>query len=502
MNITFNPTSLDFRNVAVGQSYTLDCFIYNDDGGDVNITAMVMSNPQFTNNLALGILLQNEGTVFQVVFTPSSAVTTTATMTCQSTAANNPVVVNLTGTGVGSGKLIGSDPPSWDFGSQKDGVATSEKVFVLKNNGTATITITGLTFTAPFSAGPTQPALNYSLLAGATVGVGMIFTPSGSGFISKTNALIITSDASGSPTNFQAQGTGYAITSAYNLINASGPTLVALGNVVRQFDPLDLDCEESCSASRLHNFEEPAVEKTLERVYVFFEKYETGTITLTVQARTNLQTKLANIGIDIPLPLDNLLLEGSVELIVDGEQIELTFSHSANGGSISITEYQVKYLPFAQLLGTSANPGTANPFFTLTGALGWLAAFSNGSVKQFNVSSSFGCEEQCSTDKLLSMEMPALEKTMYNAQVDYEDLGPTSLIVQVSTRRGDVSSQTLTLGTIPGAGSEEVLREIANLDISEEVMHLQLVVNPNSGPLSLLGVQGQYEPAGETRKDS
>jgi hypothetical protein len=500
MLISVNPSSLNFGSVnSGGGSYTLDCFIYNDQY-DINITSVVSSDGQFTSDLATGALTGNTGTVFHVTYTPSGAGTTNATLTINSNAINNPIVISLTGTGA-TGKLCVSNPSKWDFGSQKSGVATAEKIFVLKNTGTVTVTITALTYTAPFSAGGTQPALNYTLTVGSTVNVGVKFTPSGTGYVDKTNGFIITSDATGSPLNVELAGTGYAITSAFILNNSSVLALAAMGNTVKQFSTTSLDTEELCQFTKLHNFEEPGVEKTFER---FFLKYENlGVAALTVAATglkggsSQLKNGTLNFGNGAA---DSKVLETSLELIVDGELVEITVTKGISTGPVSIVEYQCKYLPWGQLLGTSSNPGTlASPAFILNNTLGWIAAFGN-TVKKFD-STNLSCEEACSTDKLINLDLPTFEKTLFNVQVDYEDLGPATLTVQIFNRREPNSpiNFTMNLGI---NNSNEILREIANFQVTEEVMHVKFLTGVGPGPLSICGWNTQYEPAGEVRKDA
>src|SRR5207249_672430 len=132
-------------------------------------------------------------TLFHITFTPTGGAAS-ATLTILSNAINNPITASLVGTGVAAGsKLLSINPSSWDFGSQKNGLASAEKLFVLKNNGTASLSISALNYTTPFSAGATQPRLPYTLAAGATVSVGVKFTPTGTGFVSKTNGLSVVS---------------------------------------------------------------------------------------------------------------------------------------------------------------------------------------------------------------------------------------------------------------------------------------------------------------------
>lgn len=357
--LTPNPSgTIDFGDVTIGTPATIDVIL--TDTGDLGceIFGIAISDSHFLQSLENPTSIDvNDSVTDTLTFTPTGAGVVSGTVTYQFNAMNSPLVLSVTGNGVAAGsKLLSVDPGGgYTFPTTKNGTSSVESLFTLKNTGTVAFNITALAFTAPFAAGTTQPALPYTLNPGATVDVGVIFSPTTNGFISRTNGLIITSGASGSPKNILLQGIGTAITSAY-------------------------------------------------------------------------------------------ILDGANPLVITGQK-----------GSLQ------------------------------------------GRCNKFN-SSNLSSEVAASTDRLVNFSNPSYENTLFCVQVDYEDLGVASLTVTATTRKGDTASQTISIGTVNISG--DVLRELFDLQVTEEVVHIQFSIASNGGPVSILGWSAWFEPAGEVRKDS
>lgn len=354
--------SIDFGNVTINTTVTTQIVLTcgGDDGLAVEFPDVV-SDPQFTENLmSLGVIFSEPGVsaMVTVTFTPTALGTQSATITYTGNFSNFPLVIPVTGVGIAVGSQALSVSPSsgFTFPNTVNGSSSPEQLFVLTNSGTVAFNITALAFNGVFAAGPTQPVLPYTLAPGATVNVGVIFSPNANEFFNQTDGLVITSQAMGSPMNIALGGLGIPFIPAYIL---SGQFVVAL----------------------------------------------------------------------------------------------IAFNTAAVGTAGSV-------------------------------------------IQQFG--QSLASEVQCSTDRLINFQNPTFENVAYNVQVDYEDLGPATLKVQLTTRRGQIVSQTIAIGTV--SANEDILYEIFNIQVSDEVVHIQII--QIAGPISICGYTVYSEPAGEIRKDA
>ena len=147
------PTSLDFQSVAVGQSKDLVVTVRNTGTATLTVNPVTSSSPRF----ALAIL----GTPFNVGagsfqfatirFSPTSALTETATLTFASNDPANPsrsLSVTGTGTGAAQAPVIVLDPASLDFGTVTSG-QTKDLFVTVRNTGTATLTVSSVTSPNP-----------------------------------------------------------------------------------------------------------------------------------------------------------------------------------------------------------------------------------------------------------------------------------------------------------------------------------------------------------------
>jgi hypothetical protein len=175
-------TTLGFGNVAVGQVSTMPLNVMNTGTAALTVNSVVISNPAFgllTPNLPLTV--QPGGTVpVTVVFAPQSAVVfapqpagTPATFTMTTNdPAHQIVAVSLTGTGTGTASnfLAFSNVV---VGQSETGTLT------FTNTGTTPLTVTAQTTTnAAFTVtSPTTPFMPYSIPAGQSAAIKVVFQP-------------------------------------------------------------------------------------------------------------------------------------------------------------------------------------------------------------------------------------------------------------------------------------------------------------------------------------
>lgn len=289
-----NPVSADFGDVTIGSGVGIQVTISNVGDLDCHVTSITSSDPQYTQSLSFPLIIPAGGSVTaNVVFAPTGAGSSSASITAFSDAINGPNTLPCSGNGVAPGsKLLSVSPSTWDFGQQKDGTPSPQQLFTLTNTGTVALTITALAYNGDFSAGATQPALPYVLNPSATVQVGVIFTPSVTGLRQSSNALVITSDATGSPQSIVMQGTGFLINPAFVLTGATLQPVLGFANAgtiaVKTLNPSTLATEagQSPTFSKLVQYDPAAngFEDTLLRIFFHYEDLGPAVVQISVNS--------------------------------------------------------------------------------------------------------------------------------------------------------------------------------------------------------------------------
>jgi hypothetical protein len=117
----------------------------------------------------------------------------------------SPQTVSLTGTGTAA--AVSLSPNSLSFGSQSVGTTSTAQTSTLTNTGSATLSITSLAVTRTNASDFAETdACGSSVAAGAHCTIAVTFTPAASG--TRTAALSIADNASGSPQAVSLSGTG------------------------------------------------------------------------------------------------------------------------------------------------------------------------------------------------------------------------------------------------------------------------------------------------------
>jgi len=201
-----SPSSESFGTVQLGSSKTLTETVTNSGSRSVTISKISTSGSGFkVQGVSLPTVLDGgQSYTFSVVFAPSSAVSSSGTLTVVSDAANPTLAVTLSGAGSAAG-LLAASPSSLSFGSVPIGSSKSLSMS-LAASGTS-ITITGATSTSSEFA-ITGISFPVTLSAGQSKTFTAIFTARASGGASGT--LKFTSNAANSPTAENLSGTGGA----------------------------------------------------------------------------------------------------------------------------------------------------------------------------------------------------------------------------------------------------------------------------------------------------
>jgi hypothetical protein len=221
--ITPNPVSLNFGNVATGSSKTLPETLTNSGGTSLTISAATASGTGFTlSGITLPLTLNaGQSTSFNVQFAPTVTGAASGSVTITSNGSNPTLNIALSGTGVTAGTLS-ANPTSLSFGNVTVNTNSSLPE-TLTNTGGVNVTISQATVTGTgFSV--TGLTLPVTLTPSQSVAFSVKFAPTAAGAVSGNVAIV--SDASNSPLNIALTGTG--ITPGQLTPN---PTSLSFGNV-------------------------------------------------------------------------------------------------------------------------------------------------------------------------------------------------------------------------------------------------------------------------------
>lgn len=293
-----SPPQIDFGNVTINTSVTQVVQFYNSSTFQpLHLTGITNSNPAFVLSGLPAfplVLVPSGGININVTFNAPATVglQTDTVIATSSDAPNSPFGVPLTGTAVGTGTAqISIAPSRWVFPLTKVGLNSPTETFTITNTGSINLTITAITFLAPFNGTvPTLPAL---ITPGATLQFTVYFTPAGRGYVVVPNAITITSTAATSPTLVQLEGQGTGINPAYYVVGGTENGYTAFGSILRQFQATNFNCEAQAFLKKLI---QPAqgMETTLQRVLFQFEDFGLCQLFLTA-VTTRYATTTANI---------------------------------------------------------------------------------------------------------------------------------------------------------------------------------------------------------------
>jgi hypothetical protein len=217
-----NPGSFNFNNVVVGTSSTQNIVLMNSGTTAITVGSVVAAGAGFS---ASGIAAQQQiaggaSATLTAQFAPTGPGAVTGTITVNSNATNNPLVISLSGTGTQA--ALSANPSSINFGSIIVGNTSTVNV-TLTNTGTASLNITSASASGPGFSMSTLAAQTLVPLATATFTV--TFGPTANG--PATGSVLVNSTAPGSPLTVGLSGSG-AATQAQLAIS---PSPVPFGSV-------------------------------------------------------------------------------------------------------------------------------------------------------------------------------------------------------------------------------------------------------------------------------
>lgn len=201
--VSLSPTNLTFgtqlkNTTSPAQNVTLT----NTGNAILKLTTIIASSNFGQTNTCPANLGINVSCTISVTFTPTANGTVVGAITITDNANNSPQSIGLSGTGT----VASLSPASTNFGSQTVGIASSPRVIMLSNVGTATLHVSAVTFTGTNAADFSQTNNCATLGGGGNCTINVTFTPgalgnrSGNVNVTFTNAI--------SPVPASLSGTG------------------------------------------------------------------------------------------------------------------------------------------------------------------------------------------------------------------------------------------------------------------------------------------------------
>jgi hypothetical protein len=201
---SLSKTSLSFGNQAVGTTSLAQSFTLTNTGNaSLNINS-VLASGDYSASTCASSLAPNGVCTISVTFKPTTTGTRTGAVTISDNAGGSPQTVTLTGTGTSTGTpAVSLSATSLTYGTIRVGRNSATKSVTLTNTGTAALSLTSIAASGDFRQTNT---CGTSVSAGKNCKISVTFTPTATG--TRTGAITITDNASGSPQKVSLTGTG------------------------------------------------------------------------------------------------------------------------------------------------------------------------------------------------------------------------------------------------------------------------------------------------------
>jgi|RhiMethySRZTD1v2_1073278.scaffolds.fasta_scaffold13244_1 uncharacterized repeat protein (TIGR03803 family) len=205
-----SPATLSFGNQLVGTtSAGQSVSLTNTGNGLLTIGSITIAGAQaadFTKSTTCGAsLAPAAGCTITVAFAPAATGTRSASIEISTNAVASPATVTLSGTGTAPAVTLSIG--TLGFGNQNVATTSLSQRVTLSNAGTGTLLISSLSITGMNAADFAQANNCGSTVApGASCAIDVTFTPTNTG--TRTAAVLIVSNAAGSPHTVGLSGTG------------------------------------------------------------------------------------------------------------------------------------------------------------------------------------------------------------------------------------------------------------------------------------------------------
>ncbi len=221
--VSLTPSSATCASRQVGTSGTCQAFTLSNTG-NINLTGIVISigganaGSFSQSNTCSTTLAASASCTITVFFNPQTNAVLNGILSVASNASTSPNTSTLTGTGLVPATITLS-PTTINFGSVRQGTASTSQGITLTNTGGVAATISSIVTASPFSLTHNCPG---TISAGATCIITVTATPSTVGTVNGT--VSVTDSATGSPHIASLSVTG--VKSSVSL----SPTSLSFGN--------------------------------------------------------------------------------------------------------------------------------------------------------------------------------------------------------------------------------------------------------------------------------
>ena len=211
--LSLDRTQVDFGGVTLGATSSAQQVMVSNSGTAALTISGIVTTGDFTQTntcpIAPATLAANATCSISVRFTPTTAGSRGGSVRISSDAPGTPHLIVLAGNGLTPTPDATFDRASIDFGSLVYGATSASQAILLTNNGTAALSISGISASGDFAiATTTCPVASATLAIGANCQISLTFTPTAGG--ARTGSLSVVDNAPGSPQGVALGGTGLA----------------------------------------------------------------------------------------------------------------------------------------------------------------------------------------------------------------------------------------------------------------------------------------------------
>ena len=210
--VSLSASSLSFASQQLNVTSAAQAVTVKNTGtASLSLTSITISGDFSQTNTCGSSLAANASCTVSVAFDPTAAGTRTGTLSIADNASGSPQQVSLTGSGVGT-PVVSLSSSSLTFGNQQLNVRSVQQSVTVTNTGNASLSLTSIAASGDFAE---TNNCGTSLAAGTACTVNVTFYPTATG--TRTGALSIADNATGTPQQVALTGTGVAAVPAVSL---------------------------------------------------------------------------------------------------------------------------------------------------------------------------------------------------------------------------------------------------------------------------------------------
>ena len=212
-SVSLNPPALTFPATLEGVDATpLSITLTNTGAAALTVTGVTIggTNPtSFSETNTCTSVAASATCAITVTFKPAAAGALSAVLSIADNASDTPQTVTLNGTGTTPLPAVTLSPTQLTFPATNVGSSAPVQVVTLKNTGSASLTISGMTITGVDPSDYSETTTCTTVAANATCNISVTFKPNAGGNL--LASLNIADNATGSPQTVGLSGTGVVV---------------------------------------------------------------------------------------------------------------------------------------------------------------------------------------------------------------------------------------------------------------------------------------------------